>query len=156
MYAPCIYISLSFPRISEVAQASFDEKLMYLHDAKQLSRYCLERKFSSKHVRWTGAISFCRKRKSPLEKNLDFLSESVLRKHKWNTRTRFSQRKRCGNAKHYDRFSLSSFPLYPPCGNITESWSIVFPSFFRISETPFFTLCKHCFRWICYGRGCNS
>ena len=46
-----VYIYLSFPRISEVAQASFDEKLMYLHDAKQLSRYCLERKFSSKHVR---------------------------------------------------------------------------------------------------------
>ena len=70
--------------------------------------------------------------------------------------TKFPQKIVCGNATDTALYisasgnaaetrNATSFCSYvfPPSGNVTETWTIRFPQDFRNTETPYFTLCNH-------------
>ena len=74
--------------------------------------------------------------------------------------TKFPQKIVCGNATDTALYisangnaaetrNATSFCSYvfPPSGNVTETWTIRFPQDFRNTETPYFTLCRKERNW---------
>ena len=81
--------------------------------------------------------------KSTEDKSYQISAENCLRKRDWYGLVHFSQRKRCGNAAETRNATSFCSYVFPPSGNVTETWTIRFPQDFRNTETPYFTLCVH-------------
>ena len=81
--------------------------------------------------------------KSTEDKSYQISAENCLRKRDWYGLVHFSQRKRCGNAAETRNATSFCSYVFPPSGNVTETWTIRFPQDFRNTETPYFTLCQH-------------
>ena len=79
--------------------------------------------------------------KSTEDKSYQISAENCLRKRDWYGLVHFSQRKRCGNAAETRNATSFCSYVFPPSGNVTETWTIRFPQDFRNTETPYFTLC---------------
>ena len=84
--------------------------------------------------------------KSTEDKSYQISAENCLRKRDWYGLVHFSQRKRCGNAAETRNATSFCSYVFPPSGNVTETWTIRFPQDFRNTETPYFTLCVERFR----------
>ena len=80
--------------------------------------------------------------KSTEDKSYQISAENCLRKRDWYGLVHFSQRKRCGNAAETRNATSFCSYVFPPSGNVTETWTIRFPQDFRNTETPYFTLCN--------------
>ena len=78
--------------------------------------------------------------KSTEVKSYQISAENCLRKRDWYGLVHFSQRKRCGNAAETRNATSFCSYVFPPSGNVTETWTIRFPQDFRNTETPYFTL----------------
>ena len=76
------------------------------------------------------------------DKSYQISAENCLRKRDWYGLVHFSQRKRGGNAAETRNATWFCSYVFPPSGNVTETWTIRFPQDFRNTETPYFTLCK--------------
>lgn len=81
--------------------------------------------------------------KSTEDKSYQISAENCLRKRDWYGLVHFSQRKRCGNAAETRNATSFCSYVFPPSGNVTETWTIRFPQDFRNTETPYFTLWKN-------------
>ena len=80
--------------------------------------------------------------KSTEDKSYQISAENCLRKRDWYGLVHFSQRKLCGNAAETRNATSFCSYVFPPSGNVTETWTIRFPQDFRNTETPYFTLCS--------------